>query len=148
MKKILATILLFILCSKSALAENVSSLGIGYQYGGAIGFKFDFKEAKNNYFTSLGLLGGAIGYQRFIESDNKQAFGMMAGAEVLASEKGFIALTYNYYLQGFENKGWVVGVSFGLRRTDEDLIGIRDILGARQEVKTKMLLSVNAGYRF
>lgn len=148
MKKILTTILLFILCSKSAFAENASSLGIGYQYGGAIGFKFDFKEAQNNYFASLGLLGGAVGYQRFTASDNKQAFGIMAGAEVLASEKGFIALTYNYYLQGFENEGWVVGASIGLRRTDGDLLGISGIFGARREVKTKTLISVNAGYRF
>jgi hypothetical protein len=118
MKIKLMALIIFTLVPLVSFAETQVSAGLGYQHGGVLGAQLGHVDGVNKYYISLGLVGGAIGYQRVIDSERKQALGIALGSEVLTSEDGFAVLTYNYHFTGLENPGWVIGVSAGVRRED------------------------------
>jgi hypothetical protein len=148
MQRLITSVFLFVICIAGAPAQENITVGIGYQYGGIVGVKYNFKGEQDNFYASVGLLGGALGYQRFTDMSQQHAFGAMVGAEVLASESGFLALTYNYYPNGFSKSGWAFGASLGVRRTDEDVLNVGEIFGLDVEVKTTTLIGLNVGYTF
>lgn len=130
------------------MGEPAISAGFGYQYGGVLGTKYTIKNGQDSYFASIGLVGVAAGYQRFLDDDATKAFGIVLGTEVLTSEEGFAAITYNYYPQGYGNKGWGFGLSAGVRRTDSDPINISGLFGQPAETDNKGLVGINFGYTF
>ena len=105
--------------SFSSMAETKHSVGAGYQYGGALGYKLSNVTEKSIYFISAGVIGGSVGYQRLLDESKQHSLGVAIGSEVLTSEKGFALMTYNYYSAGANNSGWVVGLSAGVRREDK-----------------------------
>lgn len=119
------------------------SVGTGYQYGGALGVKYANVSGDHVTYASLGLVGGAVGYQYVISADSKHAVGVALGSEVLTSEDGFAALTYNYYSNGVAHPGWTMGASAGVRREDD-----AGLFGKRDEVRSKGLFGLHLGYRF
>lgn len=148
MKKVICFVLLCLMSSNAALADETLHVGFGYEFGGVIGAKYNFKREQDNYFVSIGLLGGAMGYQYLTDETEQHSFGIMGGAEALSSESGFVALSYNYYPKGFTNDGWVIGASLGFRRTDEDPINISGLFGVPSETKTKALVGISIGFTF
>ncbi|MBM7071756.1 hypothetical protein JQC92_06825 [Shewanella sp. 202IG2-18] len=124
-------------------SKGTSTVGIGFQYGGALGYKLSYLDNRNIYFISAGLVGGAIGYQRVIDKDKMHTVGLALGSEVLVSEKGFGLLTYNYHFNTVDDAGWVFGVGAGVRR--EDLGGAFANLG---KTDTHFVADINIGYRF
>ncbi|MEI5637781.1 MULTISPECIES: hypothetical protein [unclassified Pseudoalteromonas] len=129
------------------LAANTSyadiSVGSGYQYGGMVGVKYAHVSENHVTFASLGVVGGAVGYQYALSTDKKHLVGVTAGSEVLTSEDGFAALTYNYYTQGVDSPSWTWGASAGVRREDD-----AGLFGRRDEIKTKALFGIHFGYQF
>ena len=99
-------------------ADTSFSLGVGQQYGGVLGVRYNYQNQNHVFSASLGLVGGALGYQ-YAFSEQKHLVGFSVGSEVLTSEDGFAVLTYEYYPKGFTDGGWQFGVSGGVRREDE-----------------------------
>jgi hypothetical protein len=133
----------------SSFAKQDFSAGFGYDYGGVLGAKYSIRDQDNHYFASLGVIGAAVGYQKITDEEEKHLFGLFAGVEELTSEDGFIGLNYNYYANGFDNEGWVVGLSLGIRRTDGDPLDIGGIFGTEQrETESKALVGLSLGYSF
>ncbi|WP_371193311.1 hypothetical protein [Glaciecola sp. SC05] len=150
MKNVIQLVLLCLMSisSNAAFADETLHVGFGYEFGGVIGAKYNFKREKDNYFVSIGLLGGAAGYQYLTDETEQHAFGIMGGAETLSSENGFLALSYHYYAKGFTNDGWVIGASLGFRRTDEDPLNISGLFGVPSETETKALVGISIGFTF
>ncbi len=147
MKTIVITILI-LWCSNTIYANesrfNSSiSVGAGYQYGGVLGVRYNIVNDKHLYFGSLGLVGGALGYEYFLDQNNKHAIGLSVGSEVLTSEDGFAMIVYEFYPSGFDASGWQLGISSGLRREDESSFFAR-----RGDTETKFALMFSAGYKF
>ncbi len=137
---------IFLLCittSKPSLADGFATAGAGYPYGGVAGARYSYPSGQNIYSVSLGLLGAAASYHRLLDDKNQHGLGIIAGLEVLSSEKGFTALSYQYYASGVQNRGWVLGSSLGLRRQDEGRF-----FGSYGKVETKALFGIDIGYRF
>ncbi|PCK33067.1 hypothetical protein [Pseudoalteromonas piscicida] len=130
-----------VLCSVSVKAEV--TVGGGYQYGGVVGVKYAKTTGDHIAFASIGLIGGAVGYQYILTADRKHTMGVAVGSEIITSEKGFAALTYNYYSQGADKSGWTWGGSLGARREDN---GIFFSDSGKRETKT--LIGLHLGYRF
>ena len=106
------------------------------------GVKYAHVSENHVTYASLGVVGGAIGYQHVLSTDKKHLVGVTVGSEVLTSEDGFAALTYNYYTQGVDSPGWTWGASAGVRRKMIWFIWRRD------EIKTKALFGIHFGYQF
>ncbi|GIU50343.1 hypothetical protein TUM4438_35960 [Shewanella sairae] len=123
-------------------ADTSFSLGIGYQYGGVLGVRYNYQKLNHVFFGSLGLVGGALGYQ-YAFSEQKHLFGFSVGSEVLTSEDGFAVLTYEYYPKGFTDGGWQFGVSGGVRREDDG--GSFGNVGKTATEPTGM---ISLGYKF
>ncbi|NKC21316.1 MULTISPECIES: hypothetical protein [Pseudoalteromonas] len=141
--KLFATLVasITLLCSASANAEI--AVGGGYQYGGVLGLKLSKTTGDHVMFASIGLVGGALGYQYVLTADRKHTIGLVLGSEAITSEKGFAALTYNYFTQGADKPGWTWGGSAGVRREDEG--GSFANIG---DTDTKALVGLHLGYRF
>ncbi len=142
MKKIFLLALL-LTSSFSSFAETKHALGAGYQYGGALGYKFSAVNDANIFFISAGLIGGATGYQRIIDEAEKHTIGMTLGSEALTSEKGFALMTYNYFPSGASNSGWTLGISAGVRREDKG-----GSYAALSETDTFFAGGIHFGYQF
>ncbi|CAH9054834.1 hypothetical protein PSECIP111854_01455 [Pseudoalteromonas sp. CIP111854] len=139
--KAAALIFLSVASVNPALAQV--DIGAGYQYGGALGAKYSLVQGEHTVYASLGLIGAAMGYQFVFSNNNKHAIGIAVGSEVITSEKGFAAFTYNYYSQGVSASGWVLGGSVGARREDK-----ASMFASLDEVHTKTLVGIHVGYRF
>jgi hypothetical protein len=152
MKKLVITILM--LLSSNTIYANESSfdssisVGAGYQYGGVLGVRYNIVNDKHLYFGSLGLVGGALGYEYFLDQNNKHAIGLSVGSEVLTSENGFAVIVYEFYPSGFDANGWQLGVSSGLRREDSFSSVEGSIFPNKSGSKTKLALMFSAGYKF
>ncbi|QTL35918.1 MULTISPECIES: hypothetical protein [Pseudoalteromonas] len=150
MKKTLYLALGLLAASYINPAQAELSVGAGYPYGGLIGIQYT-NVVNDDHLVSLsaGLVGAAISYEYILSKDSKHTLGVIAGSEVLTSEKGFAALNYHYYAQGALQAGWTFGASVGVRRTDEREYrsDILDIFGT-EEVKSKALVGLHIGYRF
>lgn len=147
--RILLLLCLGIFPINSSFSKEGFSTGFGYEYGGVLGVKYSIRDQYNHYFGSLGVIGAAIGYQKIIDEDEKHLLGFVAGIEELTSEDGFISLNYNYYVNGFDSEGWVVGLSFGIRRTDGDPLDISGIFETdKRETESKALVGLSFGYSF
>lgn len=146
-KFVMALSLLAVSCSQNLYADV--SVGAGYQYGGALGVKYSQVHDKHIVYASAGLIGAALGYQYVISSDRRHTVGFAVGGEVLTSEKGFLALTYNYFSENIDQSGWTFGGSIGVRRTDVRVYDKTklDIFGT-EEVESKGLVGIHLGYRF
>ncbi|MBM7070945.1 hypothetical protein JQC92_02665 [Shewanella sp. 202IG2-18] len=146
MKKVIAlvcTLLYFPLTNASETSTDTSfSLGAGYQYGGVLGVRYNYQNQNHVFFGSLGLVGGALGYQ-YVFSDDKHSLGVNVGSEVLTSEDGFAVLAYEFYPKGFKDGGWQFGVSGGMRREDES-----GSFGKVGKTKSEPAVMVSIGYKF
>ena len=125
MKKTLI-LLLFFVASKGFAVENQSSentshsFGVGLQHA-FIGYQFAYYAGKNRFHGALGLpLAASVGYQRYIGSKNRHAVG--ANASTMIAFADFLGATYNYYVNGYSNQGFVFGVEAGQARIPEDSI--------------------------
>ena len=147
MKKIVVTALMLLfsntIYANESNFDSSISLGAGYQYGGVLGVRYNVVNDKHLYFASLGLVGGALGYQYLFDQNNRHAIGLSVGSEVLSSENGFAVIVYEFYPSGFDTSGWQLGISTGLRTEDDG--GFFSDSGSN---KTKLALMFSVGYKF
>lgn len=127
----------------SSAGEYETSIGLGHEYGGVLGAQFAYKTESTKYYASLGLIGMSAGFQTTFSENSKHAYGLVAGREELKSEDGFIFITYDYHLDGFADKGWVIGTGIGVTREDEGGWWLN-----RGETKTSTSITLNLGYKF
>lgn len=117
MRKLLVVLLL---CApiKGFAGEFVHSIGIGLQYG-FVGYQLAYAADKNRFHGSAGFPAAfSLGYQRAIGLHNRHTVGMnVATMPVLAD---FAGVTYNYYVNGYADSGFVFGVEVGQTRLAED----------------------------
>ncbi|MFC1519184.1 MULTISPECIES: hypothetical protein [unclassified Shewanella] len=137
-----------LLTSSTVQAEDVASpssftVGAGYQYGGVLGARYHFQHDSHVFSAALGLVGGALGYQYFVDESQSHSFGLSLGSEALTSEDGFAVINYEYYPSGFAQSGWQFGVSAGLRREDEG-----GSFGDHGDTKTDPAAMISVGYKF
>lgn len=141
MKTLIISLSLFSLCS--AANEYEGSIGMGHQYGGIFGGQLAYKTEYTKYYGSLGLVGVAAGFQTTFTENSKHSYGLVVGREELQSEDGFLFVTYDYHLNGFSNKGLVIGTGLGITREDEG--GSFSDIG---KTETSTSITFNLGYKF
>ncbi|KZN28530.1 hypothetical protein [Pseudoalteromonas luteoviolacea] len=136
------------LASFSSHATNFEfSSGIGTQYGGLIGVQAAIKQEKSKYFAGLGLFGVSAGMQYVLSEDMHHALGFNTGRmfQVLGEHTDYVALNYNYHVNGFHNSGWELGTGIGYFETDESSILFSSEV-VEEEKEAKLIL--NIGYKF
>lgn len=141
MKKTL--IILALLPFISIAGEYETTIGIGHQYGGIIGAQLGYKTTSTKYYAAIGAVGFALGAQTTFSDEKKHAYGFVVGKESIHAEDGFLFLTYDYHVNGFENNGFVVGTGFGFTRADE-----YHWFADRGEIETTPFITLNLGYKF
>ncbi len=143
MKMSLALLPALLLCAFSPSADAGFAVGIGYPYGGVLGVQYSTQQQQHIWTGAVGLVGAAVGYQYVLDAASEHSAGIVLGSETLSSEKGFVALQYNYYTAGAANPGWVFGVNLGTRREDAGRF-----YASRGESNHKTLVGLDVGYRF
>jgi len=123
--------------------EYETSIGLGHQYGGVVGGQLAYKTSSTKYYASLGLIGGAVGFQTTFNEDSKHAYGIVIGSAAFQSEDGFVFATYNYHVNGFNKNGLVIGTGFGVTRQDEG-----GSFGDIGNIETSPSVTLNIGYKF
>jgi hypothetical protein len=119
------------------------SVGAGHQYAGVLGAQVSSQQGAVRTYGALGLIGYAIGVETTLGLSSQHTYGAVLGREEVGSEDGFIFATYNYYVSGVENAGWVFGAGLGVTRQDEG-----GAFGDQGVVESKTSLSLNIGYKF
>ncbi|MCB1754456.1 MAG: hypothetical protein KDJ38_02975 [Gammaproteobacteria bacterium] len=89
--------------------KHYSSVGIGFQYAIA-GVKFGLEGDINNYYGSVGPGAYAAGVERPVSPSGKITIGAVVGGFLIIP---YGAVNINYHLNGYRNKGWVLGVDAG-----------------------------------
>jgi len=140
--KILITILI-LLTPQISQAKNQWSTGIGYQYGGLLGGQYGYIDGDNKYFISLGLVGGAIGYERVVSENSKHTVGIMTGAAEEVAQDGFLLLIYNYHFSTLQDNGWLAGINIGIRREDDS-----GLFAQKSDIGTYSSLGITVAYKF
>jgi hypothetical protein len=123
-------------------SDFVFSSGIGHQYGGIIGAQFAYRFEQSKIYSSIGIVGLALGFETAFDNNKKHSFGLVVGTELLRTEDGFAFVTYNYHFNGIDQKGFVIGTGIGATREDENSI----INTGNREYSTA--LTFNLGYKF
>ena len=136
---------LWLNCS-AAERTYVNSVGLGYQFGSVlVGNQFSLKSDSDKIFASLGLVGYALGYQVAIKENDKNSIGLVVGQTIIPDARGgFLMLSYNYHFDGFSQKGWVIGVDAGMKKSDE--YWSDDVAFEEDQLSTAIML--NIGYQF
>ena len=145
-KKPLLLLLSYLPLSVSG-AEFEFSLGAGFQYSGVIGTQFSVKHQESKYFISVGLPGYSLGMQTIVSDNEYHSAGFSLG-EVQGifdgdSRYGFI--TYNYHVDGFKNKGWVLGAGVGVFDEEPYTPLFSD---ERIDPSKKATVTLDIGYKF
>jgi hypothetical protein len=140
--KISILALLFV-SSLTVAGEYETAIGIGHQYGGVLGAQFSYKTESSKYYGSLGVIGVSAGFQTIFSENSKHTYGFVIGREELQSEDGFLFVTYNYHIDGFTKKGFVIGTGLGVTR--EDTGGLFADIG---KTETSTSVTLNIGYKF
>ncbi len=103
--KIKFAILLVALCSPAASwAEFKSSVGLGLQFGGVIGWQGALQSENHKLYLSVGAPGISIGYG-FLPH-NKVSVGVNSFATLLALGYGTFL---NFHFRGHQRSGFLVG---------------------------------------
>lgn len=113
--------------SAPSFSDNHHNIAFGHgtDQGGVLGFKYSINSDRSRLYASLGLLtytdrtgfnpGYGIGGEYSVGSSRKSALGVfvgtVSGATLLDEKTTYdgAALTYNYYFQGFKNRGFILG---------------------------------------
>ena len=74
----------------------------------------------------------------------KVHFGIVAGFEQLTADKGFAAVSYQYYFSGYADEGWLIGVNVGIRRI-QDPFGFGWI--NKYETRSQTFIGLDIGYK-
>ncbi len=143
MKIAFALLPALLLCALSPSAQAGFGVGIGYPYGGVLGVQYSAQQQQHIWTGAVGLIGAAVGYQYLLDAASQHSAGVVLGSETVSSEKGFVALQYNYYAAGAANPGWLFGVNLGTRREDAG-----SFYASRGESNNKSLVGLHVGYRF
>lgn len=128
-------------------AEFEFSLGAGFQYSGIIGTQFSVKHQDSKYFISAGLPGASVGMQTIISDDEHHSAGFSLGKiqGLFNGDSRYGFITYNYHVDGFKNKGWVLGAGIGAY--DEE--SYKPLFSNEPEnPSTKAMFTLDVGYKF
>lgn len=127
----------------SVAGDYQTSVGFGHQYGGVLGGKLAYQTQSTQFYGSLGLVGFALGAQTTFTENAKHAFGLSVGKEGLTSEDGFAFITYDYFFNGFNHSGLVLGTGIGVMREDEG-----SWFFDHGETESESAITLSIGYQF
>lgn len=134
MRQILNVVLISLLTFIAAApVQAKSSVGIGIQFGGTIGWQGSTRWGNNNVRAAVGAVGLSAGYDYFL--NDKVSVGFQGFIIGLSWGRGISA---NYYFTRPELSGWTVGL--------DAFSASSGFAGSTGESSNRVLLSV--GYRF
>lgn len=134
MRYIISVVLVTLLTlARVAPAEAKSSIGIGIQFGGTIGWQGYARSNNNNFRVAVGALGVSVGYDYFL--NDRVSIGVQGFIIGLSWGRGISA---NYYFTRPEIPGWLVGL--------DAFSASSGFAGSTGESSNRILLSV--GYKF
>lgn len=117
----------------AAPVQAKSSVGIGIQFGGTIGWQGSTRWSNNNVRVAVGAVGLSAGYDYFF--NDKVSIGVQGFIIGLSWGRG---ISVNYYFTRPEVSGWMLGI--------DAFSASSGFAGNTGESSNRVLLSV--GYRF
>ena len=94
-----------LMSARAESAEFKSSLGIGIQFGGVIGWQGSIRAGNSIFRVALGAVGLSAGYDHFVtDSVSLGVQGFIIGLG------GGVGINANYYFAQPDVSGWIVGL--------------------------------------
>ncbi|CAM4227498.1 hypothetical protein [Pseudoalteromonas byunsanensis] len=143
-----ALMALLLCVSSNTLAQNSENnwtLGVGlFEYGGHFGAKYQTQLSGNHFVSgSFGIIGYSLGYE--FKVNEKLSLGATLGQQVGYAEDGYFVTKLNYHFSGFDNSGFVIGASLGVKEDDGDCL----VLCPREDGNgLESAAGIHLGYKF